>query len=65
MALGAQICLIGRPFVYGLALGGQQGVQKALKSLLGDIEFMLDLAGTQSASPAHLNRSVPGREDQP
>lgn len=64
MALGAQMCLVGRPFVYGLALGGQEGVSHILKSLLGDMELTLHLAGIQSASPAHLNRSVLEREDR-
>ena len=64
MALGAQMCLIGRPFVYGLALGGEEGVSHVLKSLLGDLELTLHLAGIQSASPEHLNRNVLEREDQ-
>ncbi|KAK4499354.1 hypothetical protein PRZ48_009867 [Zasmidium cellare] len=64
MALGAQGCLIGRPYVYGLALGGQEGVSHVLKSLLGDFELTLHLAGIQSASPEHLNRSVLEREDE-
>ena len=64
MALGAQMCLIGRPFVYGLALGGEQGVRHVLKSLLGDMELTLHLAGIQSASQAHLNRSVLVRKDR-
>jgi len=64
MALGAKMCLIGRPFVYGLALGGEDGVSHVLKSLLGDMELTLHLAGIQSASPAHLNRGVLEREDR-
>jgi lactate 2-monooxygenase len=64
MALGAQMCLVGRPFVYGLALGGEEGVRHVLKSMLGDLELSLHLAGIQSADPAHLNRSVLEREDR-
>jgi lactate 2-monooxygenase len=64
MALGARMCLVGRPFVYGLALGGQAGVSHVLNSLLGDMELTLHLAGIESASPAHLNRSVLEREDR-
>jgi isopentenyl diphosphate isomerase/L-lactate dehydrogenase-like FMN-dependent dehydrogenase len=64
MALGAQMCLVGRPFVYGLALGGEEGVSHVLKSLLGDLELTLHLAGIQSAGPEHLNRKVLVREDQ-
>lgn len=63
MALGAQMCLVGRPFVYGLAIGGEQGVRHVAKSLLGDLELTLHLAGIESASPQHLNREVLERED--
>ena len=63
MALGAQMVLIGRPYVYGLALGGQNGVRHVLKSLLGDLELTLHLAGIESASPKHLNRNVLEREE--
>lgn len=58
MALGAKMCLVGRPFIYGLALGGEEGVAHILKSLMGDMQLTLHLAGIQSAKPAHLNRKV-------
>jgi lactate 2-monooxygenase len=64
LALGAKLCLIGRPYVYGLALGGENGVRHVLKSLLGDLQLTLHLAGIQSAHPKHLNRGVLVREDQ-
>jgi len=64
MALGAKMCLIGRPFVYGLVLGGQQGVSHVLKSLLGDLELTLHLAGIEGADPKYLNRGVLMREDE-
>ena len=64
LALGAKLCLIGRPFVYGLALGGENGVRHVLKSLLGDLQLTLHLAGIKSVAPAHLKRSILAREDQ-
>ncbi|KAI0466162.1 FMN-dependent dehydrogenase [Xylaria cf. heliscus] len=63
LALGAKMCLIGRPYIYGLALGGEEGVSHVLRSLLGDLELTLHLAGIQSSSPKHLNRSVLIKED--
>jgi lactate 2-monooxygenase len=63
MALGARMCLIGRPYVYGLAIGGEQGVSHVLKTLLGDMELTLHLAGIQSSNPTHLNRGILERED--
>ena len=63
LALGAKMCLIGRPCVYGLVIGGEAGVSHVLKSLAGDIDLTLHLAGIKSAAPGDLNRSVLVRED--
>jgi isopentenyl diphosphate isomerase/L-lactate dehydrogenase-like FMN-dependent dehydrogenase len=63
LALGAQCVLIGRPYVYGLALGGESGVEHVLRSLVGDLELTLHLAGIPSVDKEHLNRSVMARED--
>lgn len=62
IALGAKMCLIGRPYVYGLALGGENGVSHVLRSLLGDLELTLHLAGIPSVRPEHLTRSLLIRE---
>ncbi|KAK5938996.1 hypothetical protein PMZ80_008299 [Knufia obscura] len=64
LALGAKMCLIGRQYVYGLALGGQAGVEHVLKSLCGDLELTLHLSGIPSISKEHLNRDVLVREDE-
>ncbi|KAF2764816.1 FMN-dependent alpha-hydroxy acid dehydrogenase [Teratosphaeria nubilosa] len=64
LALGAKTVLIGRPYVHGLVLGGQDGVSHVLKSLLGDLELTLHLAGIPSVSRKHLNRDVLEREDR-
>jgi len=64
MALGAKLCLIGRPYVYGLVLEGEEGVRHVLKSLMGDFELTLHLAGIPTADPKVLNRDVLIREDQ-
>ena len=48
IALGAKAVLIGRPYMYGLALGGQQGVEHVLKCILADTDNMLGNAGKKS-----------------
>jgi lactate 2-monooxygenase len=48
MALGAKAVLLGRPYVYGLALGGEQGVTRVVANLLADIDLTLGLAGCTS-----------------
>ncbi|KAJ9502456.1 hypothetical protein LTR96_005575 [Exophiala xenobiotica] len=62
LALGAKMCLIGRPYVYGLVLGGEDGVAHVLKALLGDTELTLHLAGIKSVREDDLNRDVLIRE---
>ncbi|KAF2199151.1 FMN dependent dehydrogenase [Delitschia confertaspora ATCC 74209] len=63
LALGADCVLIGRPYVYGLALGGQEGVEHVLKSLVGELELTLHLAGIQSAELKDLNRGCLVKEE--
>jgi lactate 2-monooxygenase len=48
LALGAKAVLIGRPFMYGLAIGGQEGVEHVLKCLLADTDNMLANMGKRS-----------------
>lgn len=64
LALGAKMCLVGRQYVYGLALGGQAGVEHVLKSLCGDLELTLHLSGIPTISREYLNRDVLVREDE-
>ncbi|RBQ72321.1 hypothetical protein FVER14953_13676 [Fusarium verticillioides] len=48
LALGAKAVCIGRPYAYGLAAGGQEGVEHVLKCLLADMDNMLANAGKKS-----------------
>jgi isopentenyl diphosphate isomerase/L-lactate dehydrogenase-like FMN-dependent dehydrogenase len=45
LALGADAVLIGRPFLYGLALAGQEGVEHVLRCLLAELDMALSLSG--------------------
>jgi isopentenyl diphosphate isomerase/L-lactate dehydrogenase-like FMN-dependent dehydrogenase len=45
LALGARAVLIGRPYAYGLAHGGEPGVRHVLRTLLADFDLTLVLAG--------------------
>jgi len=45
IAMGAQGVLVGRPIMYGLALGGEEGVEQVLRGLLADTEVTLGLCG--------------------
>ncbi len=48
LALGANAVAIGRPVLYGLALGGWMGVQAVLKHLDGELEMTMRLAGVRT-----------------
>ncbi|MFC3348631.1 lactate 2-monooxygenase [Streptomyces echinoruber] len=50
LALGARAVLVGRPYVYGLGLDGQAGVEHVIRCLLAEFDLTLALAG--HASPA-------------
>jgi len=45
LALGAQAVLLGRPYVYGLALGGADGVKHVIKTILAELEVTMGLSG--------------------
>ena len=49
LALGADTVLLGRPFAYGLAMGGQEGVEWVLHNILSDLDLTMGLAGIDNA----------------
>lgn len=56
LALGARACLVGRPWVYGLAAGGTAGVLRLLEILRDEIDRTLALIGRPGVST--LDRSA-------
>lgn len=48
LALGATAVCIGRPYAYGLALGGRIGVETVLRNLIADFDLTMGLAGCRS-----------------
>jgi isopentenyl diphosphate isomerase/L-lactate dehydrogenase-like FMN-dependent dehydrogenase len=59
LALGARAVLVGRPALYGLAVGGAEGVERVLGLLREEVELALALCGCPS--PAHVTRAHVGR----
>jgi lactate oxidase len=54
LALGASAVAVGRPVLYGLALGGWMGVHTVLEHLRGELAMTMQLAGTPNvASISH------------
>ena len=56
IALGARAVLIGRPYVYGLAAGGADGVLHVLRCLLAELDLTVALSG--HASLKTIDRDV-------
>ena len=48
VALGASAVGLGRPYVWGLAAGGEEGVREVIRNLRGDFDLTLGLAGVAS-----------------
>lgn len=48
LALGAKAVCVGRPYVYGLALAGGQGVYEVLRNILAEFELTMALAGAKN-----------------
>jgi L-lactate dehydrogenase (cytochrome) len=59
VALGARAVLLGRPFAWGLALAGEQGVRQVIGDVLGEFDLTLGLTGHTAVgqlSPDVLSR---------
>ncbi len=56
LALGARAVLIGRPYLYGLSVGGATGVARVLEILRGEFEMAMKLSGRRTL--AEIDRSV-------
>jgi isopentenyl diphosphate isomerase/L-lactate dehydrogenase-like FMN-dependent dehydrogenase len=48
LGLGAQAVLLGRPYIYALALAGEAGVRQVLRDLQADFDLTMGLAGCTS-----------------
>jgi lactate 2-monooxygenase len=49
LALGADAVLVGRPYAYGLAVGGQEGVEAVVRHLMAETDLTLALIGGATA----------------
>ena len=55
LTLGANAVLLGRPYVYGLAVAGQTGVERVIRNLMAEIDLTLALIGAHDVKA--LDRS--------
>ncbi len=54
LALGATACSVGRPYLYGLAAGGEEGVDRALSILFEEFQRTMTLAGVNDVARLEL-----------
>jgi lactate 2-monooxygenase len=50
LALGARAVLLGRPYCYGLAIAGAEGVQEVIRNMRADFDLTMGLAGCASVA---------------
>lgn len=48
LALGATAVCIGRPVIWGLASGGQEGVERVLENFLQETRVSISLSGARN-----------------
>jgi isopentenyl-diphosphate delta-isomerase len=67
MALGADLVMLGRPYAYGLAAGGADGVRTVLRNLLAEFDLTMGLSGRRAVDDIdrdavrHASTLVPER----
>lgn len=60
LALGARAVLVGRPILWGLTVGGEQGVVDVLRILTSELSRTMALAGCSSVTGIDRTMVVPG-----
>ena len=59
LALGADAVLLGRPYLWGLAAGGEDGVLAVLRGMLAELDLTIGLTGHTPAVGADLAAAAP------
>ena len=50
IALGANAVLLGRPYLYGLAIAGQRGVEEVIANIVAELDLTMALTGVRTIS---------------
>ena len=58
LALGADAVGIGRPYVYGLALAGAEGVSEVLRNIRAELDLTMALTGCRTLADVTRDRLV-------
>jgi lactate 2-monooxygenase len=63
LALGADAVLLGRPYLYGLALAGQSGVEDVIRNVVAELDLIMALTGARDVRA--ITRSLLREADRP
>ncbi|WP_027346796.1 alpha-hydroxy-acid oxidizing protein [Hamadaea tsunoensis] len=61
LALGADAVLLGRPYMYGMAVAGQRGVEEVIANVAAELDLTMALAGVRSLAEITRDLLVPRR----
>jgi isopentenyl diphosphate isomerase/L-lactate dehydrogenase-like FMN-dependent dehydrogenase len=61
LALGANACLLGRPYIYGLALDGEDGVRQIIENIVAELEVTMGLLGVRTVQDLSRDLLTPAR----
>lgn len=64
IALGANAVCIGRPYLYGLALAGQLGVEETIANIIAEFDLTMALTGASSVQQIDTRFVRPNRSHQ-
>ncbi|MFC5678443.1 alpha-hydroxy-acid oxidizing protein [Aeromicrobium endophyticum] len=59
LALGADACLLGRPYMYGMAIAGQQGVEEVIANVVAELDLTMALTGATDVKDVSRDLVVP------
>ncbi|HEY6682709.1 MAG TPA: alpha-hydroxy-acid oxidizing protein [Propionibacteriaceae bacterium] len=59
LALGANACLLGRPYIYGLALDGEDGVRQVVENIVAELDLTMGLLGVRTVQDLSRNLLAP------
>lgn len=59
LAIGAKFVFVGRLWVWGLSIMGEHGVRHVMKSLLSELDILMNVAGFQKIE--QFNREMLGK----
>jgi isopentenyl diphosphate isomerase/L-lactate dehydrogenase-like FMN-dependent dehydrogenase len=59
LALGADAVLLGRPYMYGVALAGQRGVEEVISNVIAELDLTMSLTGVRNIREINRDLLVP------